>query len=142
MAGADDIYHTQRHADGECGCRTIPPASGQPEGECFLFTAACGGNGVPAYDIGPTCGPLSGLAYPGASDRPFRVRSRCNGQFGISSTQPDYADYYAITYRPLQPCPPPPSTVSFSPVPPASLGVFTRPIRRDDSVSELALVFS
>jgi hypothetical protein len=81
---------------------------------------------VPAPDIGLTCDattpvPLSGLAYPGSSDRPFTGSVALYGQFGALAQ----ADYYEITFRPLQACTPP-STVPFQPVPPAALAAFQR----------------
>jgi hypothetical protein len=99
---------------------TIPPGPGQPEGDCFLFTVACD---VPASDIGLTCATddLNGLAFPELSDRPFTGSVSLWGQFGTSAQ----ADYYAITYRPLQACSPP-SSVPFEPVPPAALAAFQR----------------
>lgn len=105
---------------------TIPPNTGQPDGDCFLFTFACG---VPAPDIGLTCDattpvPLSGLAYPGSSDRPFTGSVALYGQFGTSIL--DQADYYEITYRQRQACTSTPSSVPFQPVPPAALGAFQR----------------
>jgi hypothetical protein len=103
---------------------TLPPAPGQPEGDCFLFTFACD---VPASDIGLTCdattpNSLSGLAYAGSSDRPFTGSVSLFGQFGTAAQ----ADYYEITYRPRQPCTSPPSTVAFLPVPPAAFQAFQR----------------
>jgi len=98
---------------------TIPPGSGQPEGDCFLFTYGCD---VPAGFIGLTCDTdgLNGLAYPGSSDRPFTDSVSLWGQFGTAAE----ADYYAVTYRPLQPCTSPPSSVPFQPVPAAALAAF------------------
>jgi hypothetical protein len=99
---------------------TIPPGDGQPEGDCFLFTAACS---VRADQIGLTCDMvLGGLVGPGSSDRPFTGEVVISGQFGTAST----ADYYGITYRPAQPCPPSGPPVAFQPVPPAALLAFSR----------------
>jgi hypothetical protein len=110
---------------------TIPPQSGQPEGDCFLFTAACGIN---AEDVAITCDTtvpsppggasvLAGLAYTASTaDRPFTGEVFISGQFGTAAQ----ADYYAITYRPLQPCPNPASAPGFVPVPPAALSAFQR----------------
>jgi hypothetical protein len=110
---------------------TIPPQSGQPEGDCFLFTAACGIN---AEDIAITCDTtitpppggtsiLAGLAYTAwTADRPFTSDVFISGQFGTAAR----ADYYEITYRPLQPCPNPVTSPGFTPVPPAALSAFQR----------------
>lgn len=106
---------------------TIPGTGGQPEGDCFLFTAACD---VPAESIGITCdttlparpGALAGFANPGSEDRPFTGEVFISGQFGTSAQ----ADYYELTYRALQPCPSNAVTPAFVPVPPASLSTFQR----------------
>jgi len=96
---------------------TIPPPPGQPEGACFLFTAGCW---VPASYIGITgSGPLAGLAYPGSEDRPFTGQVSIFGQFGYTAADPDYADYYAIQYRPE-------GSSAWLPVPAAALLPFTR----------------
>jgi hypothetical protein len=97
---------------------TIPPPPNQPEGDCFLFTVACS---VPASDIGLTCDALAGLANPGVEDQPFTGEVVVSGQFGTAAT----ADYYGLTYRPAQPCPPP-TSVPFVAVPSAALQAFTR----------------
>ena len=95
---------------------TIPPQTGQPDGECFLFTQACG---VPAEDIGITgSGPLAGLAFPGSEDRPFTGEVGIYGQFGYSAAHPHYADYYAVQYRPE-------GTATWLPVPSAALQAFS-----------------
>jgi len=110
---------------------TIPPQSNQPEGDCFLFTLACDVN---AEDIAITCDAtiapppgapsvLAGLAYPAAvADRPFTGSVFISGQFGTSAQ----ADYYEVTYRPLQPCPNAATAPGFLPVPPAALSSFQR----------------
>lgn len=103
---------------------TLPPDPGQPEGDCFLFTQACG---VPASEIGLTCDTatnppstdaLAGLVDPGGSDRPFTGQVSISGQFGSSAV----ADYYGLTYRPAA-CP---NGAAFQPVPTAALRTFTR----------------
>jgi hypothetical protein len=115
------------YADAEA-C-TIPPTTGQPEGDCFLFTGAC----VQAQDIAVTCDStvaaapgapsvLAGLANPGVSDRPFTGELFITGQFGTAAR----ADYYQLTYRALQPCPSSPVTPAFVPVPAAALSAFQR----------------
>jgi hypothetical protein len=96
---------------------TIPPPPGQPDGACFLFTAACS---VPASDIGLTgSGPLAGLADPGSEDRPFTDQVSIFGQFGYTAADLDYADYYAVQYRPA-------GTPAWLPVPTSALQPFTR----------------
>ena len=111
---------------------TIPPDPGQPEGDCFVFTYVCD---VPTASVGLVCdtsmpapappgalNPLAGLADPGGEDRPFTGTVVLNGQFGSSAQ----ADYYEITYRPLQPCSLPGSTTPFQPMPAGALGAFQR----------------
>jgi len=96
---------------------TIPPPPCQPDGSCFLFTAACS---VPASDIGITgSGVLAGLADPGSDDRPFTGQVVVSGQFGYDSADLDYADYYGLQYRPA-------GSSTWSAVPAAALQAFTR----------------
>jgi hypothetical protein len=98
---------------------TIPPPPGQPEGNCFLFTQCCS---VDADDIGATgSGILAGWANPGSEDQPFTGQVDIYGQFGYSASDPDYADYYSIQYRPAGS-----SSTSWLPVPPTALQPFTR----------------
>jgi hypothetical protein len=95
---------------------TIPPQPGQPDGACFLFTAACS---VAAEDIGITgSGTLAGLANPGSEDQPFTGAVGIYGQFGYLPSEPHYADYYAIQYRPE-------GTSTWLPVPASALQPFS-----------------